>query len=114
MIRRPPRSTLFPYTTLFRSRRISAGHVFLRSDALSRDDVRTAVTSLRERGMRVIVASDAFSVDDPAAEQQVMAGARELGLPATGGHEITKLYGLTIRTSTAVIHASILPNVMAT
>src|SRR2546422_5718004 len=24
MIRRPPRSTLFPYTTLFRSRRISA------------------------------------------------------------------------------------------
>src|SRR2546430_12827588 len=25
MIRRPPRSTLFPYTTLFRSRKISAG-----------------------------------------------------------------------------------------
>src|SRR5437867_8124257 len=95
-------------------RRISAGHVFLRSDALSRDDVRTAVTSLRERGMRVIVASDAFSVDDPAAEQQVMAVARELGLPATGGHEITKLYGLTIRTRTAVINASILPKMMET
>src|SRR5438105_8262717 len=26
MIRRPPRSTLFPYTTLFRSRRGAAGH----------------------------------------------------------------------------------------
>src|SRR2546421_2540110 len=26
MIRRPPRSTLFPYTTLFRSRRRSVGH----------------------------------------------------------------------------------------
>src|SRR2546425_8859880 len=26
MIRRPPRSTLFPYTTLFRSRRDPAGH----------------------------------------------------------------------------------------
>src|SRR2546422_7013259 len=26
MIRRPPRSTLFPYTTLFRSVRESAGH----------------------------------------------------------------------------------------
>src|SRR3712207_9228527 len=26
MIRRPPRSTLFPYTTLFRSRRHGAGH----------------------------------------------------------------------------------------
>src|SRR3989449_11379786 len=64
--------------------------------------------------MRMIVASDAFSVDDPAAEQQVMAVARELGLPATGGHEITKLYGLTIRTRTAVINASILPQMMET
>src|SRR3712207_9283757 len=26
MIRRPPRSTLFPYTTLFRSRRMAARH----------------------------------------------------------------------------------------
>src|SRR2546422_7722445 len=26
MIRRPPRSTLFPYTTLFRSRAAQAGH----------------------------------------------------------------------------------------
>src|SRR2546429_6992609 len=30
MIRRPPRSTLFPYTTLFRSR-FSAGHDVLRT-----------------------------------------------------------------------------------
>src|SRR5260370_26996355 len=36
MIRRPPRSTLFPYTTLFRSRRIRAGHaqVFVNDDHL--------------------------------------------------------------------------------
>src|SRR3712207_8035773 len=27
MIRRPPRSTLFPYTTLFRSRRTDVGHL---------------------------------------------------------------------------------------
>src|SRR2546426_4260773 len=27
MIRRPPRSTLFPYTTLFRSRRPEVGHL---------------------------------------------------------------------------------------
>src|SRR2546430_13431217 len=26
MIRRPPRSTLFPYTTLFRSARVDVGH----------------------------------------------------------------------------------------
>src|SRR5258708_30400293 len=33
MIRRPPRSTLFPYTTLFRSR-----HSFMPACALSRND----------------------------------------------------------------------------
>src|SRR2546427_11418210 len=32
MIRRPPRSTLFPYTTLFRSQPLELGH--LRLDAL--------------------------------------------------------------------------------
>src|SRR5256885_10994358 len=31
MIRRPPRSTLFPYTTLFRSKRIIADSSFSRS-----------------------------------------------------------------------------------
>src|SRR3712207_6976765 len=30
MIRRPPRSTLFPYTTLFRSAGVSANHVAYR------------------------------------------------------------------------------------
>src|SRR3712207_7868060 len=30
MIRRPPRSTLFPYTTLFRSQNVSAGSILVR------------------------------------------------------------------------------------
>src|SRR3712207_7555138 len=34
MIRRPPRSTLFPYTTLFRSPRFGATHVKTIGDAL--------------------------------------------------------------------------------
>src|SRR5260370_31110715 len=29
MIRRPPRSTLFPYTTLFRSQRVVAGDLYI-------------------------------------------------------------------------------------
>src|SRR5258708_28020937 len=33
MIRRPPRSTLFPYTTLFRSRLIESGHAGLQERA---------------------------------------------------------------------------------
>src|SRR2546426_7264417 len=36
MIRRPPRSTLFPYTTLFRSVRVVSGSAPLRAAARSR------------------------------------------------------------------------------
>src|SRR5258708_21439129 len=39
MIRRPPRSTLFPYTTLFRSRSGRDGAVFLECRAQRRDFV---------------------------------------------------------------------------
>src|SRR2546430_11265845 len=38
MIRRPPRSTLFPYTTLFRSGRLAAG-----AGHLARDDRLAAI-----------------------------------------------------------------------
>src|SRR3712207_7337502 len=46
MIRRPPRSTLFPYTTLFRSRREHDG---ARRLARSADDERRAAPRARER-----------------------------------------------------------------
>src|SRR5438874_4558454 len=36
MIRRPPRSTLFPYTTLFRSARVRDDEVEVAADALER------------------------------------------------------------------------------
>src|SRR5260370_5421436 len=48
MIRRPPRSTLFPYTTLFRS--CSRSHVALLLDARSRRP-QVAVEELRRRGV---------------------------------------------------------------
>src|SRR2546430_9465046 len=51
MIRRPPRSTLFPYTTLFRSWRfamqlISVGNVILNLDRISALDIDQANGSI--------------------------------------------------------------------
>src|SRR3712207_3706593 len=45
MIRRPPRSTLFPYTTLFRSRKLHtrAGEVALKVPKLRRQAFETAI-----------------------------------------------------------------------
>src|SRR3712207_7871318 len=48
MIRRPPRSTLFPYTTLFRSREFS----FISDDAWLMDDVASFRSGRVERRRR--------------------------------------------------------------
>src|SRR3712207_7619268 len=48
MIRRPPRSTLFPYTTLFRSRALSAVLRILHARRLDRDQIeRPAIPGVR-------------------------------------------------------------------
>src|SRR5256885_11070503 len=57
MIRRPPRSTLFPYTTLFRSRRLSRREP--RREVRPRASLRPAVRQLRptERLREEVVAT---------------------------------------------------------
>src|SRR3712207_7007548 len=52
MIRRPPRSTLFPYTTLFRSRDVAGG----RGTARARAAVRAARVADRHRPAGVVAA----------------------------------------------------------
>jgi N-methylhydantoinase A len=87
---------------------------FLRTEQLSEAAVRRAIMELQAEGVRVLVASCAFGVDDNTAEEMVRGLATKSGLAATCGHEISKLYGLTTRTRTAVINASILPKMIET
>jgi N-methylhydantoinase A len=95
-------------------RRLRPAHRFLTTDVLEEEAVRRMLEELRAEGVDVVVASSAFGVDDGSGEEMVMRTAAAMGLPATGGHEISKLYGLTTRTRTAVINASILPKMIAT
>src|SRR2546422_10853075 len=55
MIRRPPRSTLFPYTTLFRSL-VRAKRPQRVPVVLTRDEVRRVLQRLRGRGVVALVA----------------------------------------------------------
>src|SRR3984893_5781017 len=87
---------------------------FLLSDGLDRKAGENAVGALRAEGAQVLVASAAFGVDNTSTEEFVRKVGDEFGLPTTCGHEVTRLYGLTIRTRTAVINASILPRMIAT
>src|SRR3712207_8868752 len=97
MIRRPPRSTLFPYTTLFRSRDPRPGQV---SDgqALQRDRRARAPLARERRGARAggRVSDIACPVDASAtgarahrfvSEASAFPGAGRGGLPGDGDRE---------------------------
>src|SRR3712207_8635980 len=74
MIRRPPRSTLFPYTTLFRSELLGGGNR-LRQVAL---DVILIVERLPLQVVQLdIVTVDERQATDPGAGQEVARGGTQ-------------------------------------
>lgn len=74
--------------------------------------IRQALEELKNRGCTSFVAAEAFSVDDPAKENCTVELCREASLPGTATNDISKLYGLKIRTRTAVVNASIMPKML--
>lgn len=89
-------------------------HELIESGSLTDEAIETAVNALCDRGCEVIVASESYSVDDPTNEQRVVAKANEMGMVATGGYEISQLYGLSARTRTAAVNAALIPKMMET
>jgi N-methylhydantoinase A/oxoprolinase/acetone carboxylase beta subunit len=89
---------------------IKTEHTFLdTAHLISESEVSQTISALKDRGARVIVATEAFGVDDPSNEMFVMKNAMQHNMPATASHEISGIYGLEIRTLTAAINASVLP-----
>jgi N-methylhydantoinase A/oxoprolinase/acetone carboxylase beta subunit len=85
-------------------------HAFLdTAHLISESEVSQTISTLKEKGAQVIVATEAFGVDDPSNEMFVMKNAITHNIPATASHEISGIYGLEIRTLTAAINASVLP-----
>ncbi|MDH3582140.1 MAG: hypothetical protein OEM91_16140, partial [Hyphomicrobiales bacterium] len=95
-------------------RRLQTGNKFLLLEGLQDDAVTAVIDDLRSEGCEVLVVSSAFGVDDTSSEERVRKLGNDVDLLTTCGHEITRLYGLTKRTKTAVINASILPMMDAT
>ena len=89
---------------------IKTSHRFLdTSHLITEPEVSQAIQELKNDGAKVIVATEAFGVDDPSNEVFVMDNATKAGIPSTASHEISGIYGLEIRTLTAAINASVLP-----
>ena len=77
-----------------------------------KEDVAAAIKALAEENCKSVVAAEAFSVDHAENENAVVDACAEAGIAGTPTNAISKLYGLKVRTRTAVVNASIMPKMM--
>ena len=89
-------------------------HYFVSQDARQQETLAECIADMLREEIHVAVVSAAYSVDDPSDEDAVMERLLAKGISGTCSHEISKLYGLRIRSRTAVINASILPKMIQT
>ncbi|MEJ5262546.1 MAG: hydantoinase/oxoprolinase family protein [Ignavibacterium sp.] len=84
------------------------------SKPLTKELIRKNIEELLSEGAEVIVASEAFGVDDTSNEDLVIEVAESMNLLSSAASRISKLYGLRVRTRTAVINASMMPKMLET
>ena len=89
-------------------------NTFIKKKMLTEEAIDKGIHDLLEQGAQVIVASMAFGVDSMNEEQKIHDCASKKHVLVSMASDITKLYGLTRRTRTAAINASILPKMVAT
>lgn len=108
------KQTNVPDIDLGTGRVIETSHTYLKEKGFNSQQVEASIKELMDEGANVIVASKAFGVDSMKEEEEVRRIAEEKGLLVSAAADISKLYGLTRRTRTAAINASILPTMMNT
>jgi N-methylhydantoinase A len=86
---------------------------FIATDKPPSDELlEKTIKDLIAEGAGAIACSEAFAVDGPENEQRAARIAARLGVLFTAGSEVSQLYGLKVRTRTAVINAGILPKMI--
>lgn len=93
---------------------IKTHHKYIKQKDINDQNIDSLIQQITNEGANVIVASKAFGVDDLTEEKEIQRVAEKYQIPVTVASEISKLYGLTRRTRTAAINASILPKMLDT
>lgn len=99
---------------LVTGRFIHTFHRYLNTNKMDDALIASTIADLKAEGAQIIVATQAFGCDESVHESMVTAAAQAAGMPTTAANDISKLYGLTVRTRTAAINASILPKMLET
>mgnify|MGYP002757066490 CR=1 FL=1 len=95
-------------------RKIESSFYHINKKDFNKETALEAIDTLIADGCSVIVASETFGVDDMEEEDIIKEQGRKKGIEVCKASEISKLYGLTRRTRTAVINGSILPKMIQT
>ncbi len=103
-----------PDIDLGTGRHIHTCNTYIKKKQLNEKLIQDTIKQLKDQGADVIVASCAFGVDDTGPEKMIHQGVEANQMMCTMASDITKLYGLSRRTRTAVINASILPKMLDT
>jgi N-methylhydantoinase A/oxoprolinase/acetone carboxylase beta subunit len=106
--------TKVPAIELAPNRFLRAEHRFITNRNPDRALIENLIAELQTKGAEVIAVSEAFGVDRSGNEENIANIAREKGIFATSGHEVSTLYGLRTRTRTAVLNGAILPKMIHT
>ena len=84
------------------------------SSEVTREQLKEVVAELKNQGAEVMVATEAFGPDDNRHETLLVEVAEEMGFMATAACELSQLYGIKVRTRTAVVNASMMPKMIET
>ncbi len=95
-------------------KKLLPSHAYIeeKNSALNISDVQKIYETFKKDGVQSLVAVEAFSVDHPEKELNLVEEGAKFSFLGTATHQMTKLYGLRKRTRTACINASILPKMM--
>jgi N-methylhydantoinase A len=113
-LRATARRTRIGSVKLAAGRELHTEHELLDGAHLDDASIEAALGRLKERGCESIAVSGAYAVDNPEQELRVATAARQAGMPACCGHELSGAYGLETRTVSAAINAAVLPIVELT
>jgi N-methylhydantoinase A len=84
------------------------------SEEVTKKNIKDVVNDLHKQGATVFVATETFGPDNNKNEKMVVEVVEEMGFMGTAACDLSQLYGIRVRTRTAIVNASMMPKMIET